>query len=532
MKNYFEQFLSEYFLIECVAGRFAGEPRKLYNRLSEIFLAGNDATELFALTENDIIEDIKTISDYKRFCRIRRYDEMLGMPDELDGELAEIITIKGSALERVSLFKFDSAETRTDSAVFSVIENRAAQGVVAAMRILGIAQCEGFYVERSIGAGLAYLEKAAQWNDIEGILAALYYDKNNRRKNIDRLSTVVSGTVYHGYIERAERHYGIKASSIVQESKLLQRAFATNTLKPEIYSSKHARFLFSRILTPRDKERTMFGAPEQVVSDIADLPLKLTALPVPLDKMSVRKLPIERKHECDRIVRCLGNIDLRERSEYRPLCICADSEYLRKLFARVLADAFAGAHIENIDVSALDAYDFEPTINNVFLRSCDEDNANVYFLSFAGNLPDGSVSEATAFLDSGKRKRFGLLRPGVVVNLGVVLPICFCDKANAKMLKQHCDIVNIAPIGADEKTAVIYDIVSVCKKLYGVNKITLEQDAETTLGTMSVDRIASVIDAAVRFNRQDRELAITAEIISECAGDGNDGAGYGFGGKK
>lgn len=530
MKDRDELLLSEYFFYRGVLGKLVKDERRMFDVLSEIFLIDRAEREaLYAATNNELIADVKTYADYLRLCRIQKYSLLMGYDGEIPPDAEEITAVKGEALRKAHDLKLDGAGL-TGSAVYRTVADSAACGVVPAMRVYGYILCEGIYAERDVDLGMSYINKAARWNSVEGILAALYFRPESRAQNIDRLHTVTDGTVYRALTELAQNKYGVKANGVIRESVLLNKAFALGKLKPELYAAPYARIIFSDVLTFRDKERTMFSGSEKTASDIADLPLKLSSDGVALDLSALSGMPIVRVKAEVRVRQGLANSDLLTRSAYRPLCVCADSEYVRAMYAKHIAAVFGKAHVEYIDISALDGYDLQPTGKNIFVRSCDEDAFNVYIMTFTGNIDGAVMQEAVGFLQSRRRKKFCLLDPGVIIDLSVVLPVCFCDKANAKELKKWCDVITIDPISAAEKPAVFNDMALNKQRLYGVRSVEIDDGGAARLAELSVDGAESVIDAVVRFNRGKAQTVITRALIDECAATGNEKNRYGFGG--
>lgn len=530
LNNQNELFLSEYFFCRCVLGKVVKDKYAMFDTLAEVFIIDPEQHDaLFALTENETVADVKTYGDYLRFCRIKKYTSLTGEQSDISADIDDVISIKGEALAKAHALKLDGTAL-TEAAVLRAVADSASLGIVSALRVLGYIQCEGILGERDLKSGIKNLEKAAMWNNVEGMLFALYYNPDSRRSYIAKLRTVAVGTVYRAFIAAAEQKYDCKAHASDPASTLLGKAFALGKLKPEQYAAQYARIIFSPMLTPRDKEHTMFSVNEQNISDIADLPLKLTGRDLAPDFGALTELPIARDKEVEHVRRCLENSDLLLHSSFRPLCVCADSEYMRKMYARHIRAAFRPAHVEYIDIAGLDEYDLQPTGKNIFVRSCDEDAFNVYFMSFTGNIAPGVMQEAIGFLQSRRRKKFCLLNPGVVIDLGAVLPVCFCDKANAKELKKYCDVVTLSPVAAGEKSALYSDMIKAKQKLYGVKSVTVDDSGAARLDGLSVDGAESVIDAVVRFNRNSAETVITSARIDECAGVRTEKNRYGFGG--
>ncbi|MDE6029052.1 MAG: hypothetical protein K2F90_01870 [Clostridiales bacterium] len=529
LTNQNELFMSEYFFTRSALGKLVKDPRQVFDVLAQTyFIPEAEVDRLYALAEDKLVADVGNYADYLQFCRIKKYVALVGGDGDVPDEIGDVIAVKGEALERAYDLKLDGTRL-TESAVFRAVTEGAAHGTVAAMRMLGFIQCEGIYTDRDLAAGVKNLNRAAQWNSVEAMLAALYYG-DDRQANINRLTTVADGTVYRAFPALAAAKYGVAASGVVKESKLLNKAFALGKLTPDTYSAQHARIILSDMLDPRDKERAMFSPNDQAISEVAELPLKLHSVEFALDRAAFDDMPFARQKELDRIALCLGNSDLLERSAFRPLCICADSEYLRKLYSHHIRVAFGPAHVEYVDVAGLDENDLQPTAKNIFVRSCDEDSYNVYFMSFVGNINDRVMQEAVEFLQSRRRKKFCLLSPGVVINLGKVLPVCFCDKANAKELKKYCDVVTVGAVTAAERRAAYADMVQSKQKLYGAKSVMLDEAAVVRLNELSVDSAESVIDAVIKYNRGNAETVITPALIDECAAVRTEKHRYGFGG--
>lgn len=526
-----EMCLTEYYTIRCTAGRLIRDDRALFAELCEIFMT-EDSDALYALANGEYVADIRTMRDYAQYCRTRAYYEMNGVDDGVSADTHEMIAIKGGALKKADELKIAAAAVTTDTAVFSRLNEFASLGVVQALVALGYLQCKGIGTAVNAELGCKNFARAAQWNSLPGILFALHFDADSRALNMNRLYTVAQGTIYADLVALAEKRYGVKAGKTVAESVLIMKGIASGVLKADVNAAQYARIIYSDIIDIKDKERTLFSPGEQAVSDTADLPLKLEYRHIECDPARVESLTVKRDEERSRIIRYAEGSDLRTKSAYRPLCISSDSEYLLTSHLRVLSRAFGDAHIERIDVAGLTEYDFEPSANNIFVRSCDEDKNNVYFLIFRGDIDERKMQAACAFLQSGKRKKFRLARPGVVLDLGAIMPVCFCDKANAKKLNDLCDVVTLAKVGDDERTAVINDITASAQKAYGVSEVVLDDGAKNKLNELGVDSIVHVVDRAVRCGRKgDEKLlldepAITESIRAEHANKTK----YGFGG--
>ena len=526
-----ELFLNTYFTFRGIAGKLAGDDEFLFRRLYEAFLLPEEGEpRLRALTERREVKEIESYSDFAQYCRLQKYAQLVGEDEPSDAELQDAIAVKGGALRTIVSLKLNEYAEATQSSICKIITDTANKGLIPSLCILGFLQCEGLFVRKDIRHGLENLDRAARWNSPEGILLALYYDGENREKNVNRLYTALDGTPYKDIVEAAQRAYKIKTVKRLHENKLLRKAFGAGILTPEVYVSQYSRFLFSDILLPKDKERTLYSAQKGTLSETADLPLKLAFREIGCDRAAFSQSPLKRDEEQTKIFEALSNSDLRACSSYRPLLVSVDSEYLMSLYLEFAEKIFTDARVEKIDVADLSEYDFELTKNHVFVRSCEEKRSNVYFLCFKGEISPRVMETVKGFLCSEKRKKFRLASPALVLDLSAILPVCFCDRANARILKNYCDVVTVSPVTEAEQQDIIEGILHEKEKLYGVSEVRLDPAVLKKLTRLSIDRAEAAIDRIVRLHRRKGEVVtITEELLTAEVKDGNDG-GYGFGG--
>ena len=132
-------------------------------------------------------------------------------------------------------------------------------------------------------------------------------------------------------------------------------------------------------------------------------------------------------------------------------------------------------------------------------------------------------------LQSSKRTKFHLNSPNVTLNLGAVLPVCFCDKRNAPLLKPYCDVITLTAVTSDELPSAIKDILINKEKLYGVGSIKFNADVTEVFCGYDIDTAEKLIDAAVRARREKGEdIILTRDILREYKSD-NERPRIGFG---
>ena len=528
-----ELFLRAYFLIEVIAGKLIADRAPLFDRLYSIFLLPvSGRAALYSLVQREAVREIETYGDYAQVCRIQKYAEMTGADTCIPRELVDVIAAKGGALREANQIGYEEYAESTEGAICKLLTESANMGIISSLCALGFLQCEGIFVGKNERQGVKNLDRAARWNSIDGILLSLHYGgEPARRLNLDRLYTVTRGTVYSEVFDAAAREYGGSEPTFIPENNMLKKAFGARILKPEIYSSQHGRFIFSELISLKDKEHALFSGHGEVISQTADLPLKLRLGELVFDGSALAELPLDRSGERERIRRHIAYADLRGETEFRPLCVAAQSEYMLKAYRSALEAAFPTANVELIDVGELYEYDFEPTKNNVFVRSCDEDRQNVYIIYIRGEVSDGVMSAVKNFLRSDKRRRFRLLQPSAVIDLSSILPICFCDETNARRLKTLCDVERLGRVSPAELPELIEYMIAAKARQYRIGNISVDGDARKLLESCSADRADGVIDSVVRGNRGAETLALTRETIeSAMRVDAGGKTGYGFGG--
>ena len=527
-----ELFLSEYFLIKAVLGRYLKDSKDLFFRMSKIFLIPqSEAEKLYILSENELAESILTEKDFLRHQRMLKFTRLNGLADESNPEWEEVVKIKGNAISLAFAHNLMPSAEASRNAVYSAITEAADSGIVSALRIQGILQCEGVYFDKNTAAGIKNLSKAADWNDSVSTLALLKYCPERREFNMARLRMQVQDTPFEKLYADAVETFGLRGGADVAEVKLLKKAFASAVLKREVFDPKYARILYSEILYIKDKENAIFSVNKEQLAVIGNLPLKLSFKRYAAQTMRLSNAPLNREGESETVNRALGNTDLRTVPAYRPLCLCCESRYVLDAYAREIANGSGGAHVELIDVEDVIDYDLEPTPNNIFVRSIDEDKDNAFLLFFSGDIPEKKIDAVKQFLQCAKRAKFHLNNPNVTLNLSAVLPICFCDKANAGILKKFCDVVQLEAVTANEIPHAIDDILSRKKLLYGVDGITLESGAVEFFSRCGIDAVEKLIDIALRAYRgAGAGITLTRDNITPFATELDNEYTIGFGG--
>lgn len=533
MFDYLEELmLRDFFVAETTVGELIPDKKALFGVFEKIYLL-NEArgAALYAMTQQAEVASVHSECTYYQHKRMKQYFALNGYEWRTDPVVDRMIDLKGDSIQ-AAMTNHIFRDTKTiKSAVCRDLTLAGDSGSILAMRMLGCLLLEGMAVEKNAARGLSLIRMTADWNDEEGLLMALYYDAGNREKYLPRLYEKLLGTGHANAFECVKAAYGDCAEHGRTTFSLLEKAFNQGILKRNCYEKPYARLIYSDILSTRDKEGILFSTNKEAVAETCALPLKLGTNRGKCDTAKFKKANAERNEEQTKILRALGNRNIRGLSGQRPLCMVSDSKFMLDWYAAKIALCFADAHVERMEMADLAEYDMEPTKNNAFVRNCDEDMFNVYFLFFRGDTSDRVCAAAQNFLQSNKREKFHLHHPCVTLNLSAVLPICFCDREHAKLLKPYCDLVSIAEPTKAEKRELIPDILRTKSELYEIDGLQLHDSACGKLLEYRIDDIDLFLESAIREYRTD-DLQLTEQLLQPYVKAlGRERGTYGFGGR-
>lgn len=528
IKAIIELFLSEYFLFKAVLGNNCDD-KKIFDFLSKVFMIPTHQSEqLFCLANDPTIREFNTKEEYQRRVRIRKYVSNIAESDNQNANLEEIAKIKGNAILHAEENEFLPSYYSTQNMILDSLTKFANSGRVQALKILGVMQCLGIIVDKNEDEGCKKLNKAAQWNDCFSNLCLAYFYQNQAKDYnfpLNRLRLILTGTPLEELYHIAKDNYGEYIETEATEVLVLNKAFKAGVLKADVIDAVNSRLIYSYILSEKDKEKALFSADKIFSSSVLDLPLRLKRAGRNYgSNMTLQQVAIKRKDETERIVSAFNNTILLKTEFYHPICICSDCRYLLQSYRdAIISDVTSRrvkTHCEVIDVANLRGYDVEPTANNVFLRSIDENCYNVIILDMQEDVDPMVFEQVKNFLQTAKRAKFHLCTPNVTLNLKNVLPVCFCNKRIAQKLKNYCDVIELSPINAQEFEVAIDDIISKKQQDYGDITIKLDGKAQEVFGNLDVDFANEVITFAIltkAFNQQ--SITLNSDVIKAFSRD-------------
>jgi len=539
MKDLHERFLNQYFLFSApiVKAMSFEQSKQAFLSLAKAYLIDDrSAKALWDIVQSDEVKQIEDEKDYLRYCRTQQYmREFLHMTADEDQPQSQVVAIKGSALSQAIDRRMMNPNEEGKEKIISNLVNRAGEGCISALKALGIMQIHGICVDKDESAGLKNLRRAARWNDVDGAMLYLYYNAADRQECFDSLLTALEMRYNSSLIGALKASYPQEAKGFCRNiiSCLIEKAFNASVLPRDEYSAPKARILYSEILPYQDKELAIYSMEDkQRRSPICDLPLKLNSKQcIEINAKAFDGFILDRRQEQGRILREAQNFDLRQKSNYTPLCLCADSAVLLQYYVSAIVSLAKNAKVEVIEVGDLGKNDVDATTNNIFVRKCDEDRPNVYIISFRGEIEPEAMDLALDFLRSSKRKDFRLTLPSVQIDLSSILPICVCDKANESALKKLCNVVSLASVNQEEKGLIIDDMLARKAQLYGIEEISIDKDVKMSIAKLSTDNISKALDKAILANRiKAGKLILDGAMLDGIINEFKTINKYGFGG--
>ena len=508
-----ETMLHTYFLAEAAVGRFCEDKRTLFEAFARIFLLdGAERKRLRELVQSEELAVLTSEQRYMQYRRLKQYHDLRQDGPEEDPAVGQLIDIKGSALALAEKCRLPLSVT-VQTVACENLRTAADRCWVHILVVRGILLREGIVLGKDETGGAQDIRKAADWNSVGGLFAALYYGLENGGRYRAALEDRLFRDGRSDVAKLVENVYGKAEREEGKDHFLLEKAFAQNsTVRRELYSKAYTRLIYSEAVDDKDKEAVVLSPNKELFMEASALPLKLSYLPATFCGEQLRSARPLAAEETAGLIARAENYDLRGIDGYRPLCLSSDSEYMTERYASAFRRAFPGANVCRIEVADLANYDLEPTKHNVFVRECAEDRFNVYLLFFRGEIREAALETVKNFLRTAKRRRFHLVHPGISIDLSPILPVCFCDGEAEARLEDVCDVVRVSPLTQEERLRLPVEIF--CEKIgaYGAENVAMAPAVPEKLADYTPDEMEKILDAAVREHRK-TVFELTEELV-------------------
>ena len=503
-----ELFLKEYFLLNYFVDS-KDDSNKIYKALKDMyFIDSKEAKRIDELINSNEVKALETEDDYKRYLRIKQYNEFLGK--EVQNTLVDdVVCIKGEFVKLANKYSFNLLKKVSNALIEQTLIAAATGGNIYALNVLGFFQLEGLIVNRNVVAGLNNLAKATRWGQINSALMYLKYDKN---ENIIKLfNSIVDNSLYSDIRDRIYKKYDIKSTELCKEYLLINKAIANHKLKGDYYDEVYDRFIFSDVISYKDKEKILLIEDKNIISDLCDLPLNLTSRAFNMNYDVFDNTSYKTK-ENDEIVGHLKRFNKAPNA----FGLLIESDYLIDKYIDKFKEGFIDTNVNVIEVNELREIDLNPNLNNVFIRDIDENKNNIYLLVLRGRIKENITSVSKLFVKESYRQRFFINQPAVSLNLSKIIPIIITDKENYDSVKDLADFVELGQINNKEKNQIIKEM----------SKDILKDNQTEKLSSLSLEKARVIINKISACEMDDVD-----KFIDDYLNDLPHNRVFGFGGR-
>lgn len=497
------------------------DPESPAEKLCEHFFCDDEpGSRLFVAKVSGMLQSLPGDMDLTEkaylWQRMDKYNKMVGKPVNIWENVAMALLSRAVAgLKEV--LETEPALKSTASLRGKLLEE-ANRGSVRALCAAGYMMCRGYMFPKDAEKGVAYLRRAAEWNDRRSLVLLLSCDAARRQEYLARLEFLCAGD--EETLKQIQNKCGKAERSAPPECAMLERLLGSKkSLRREVCSQAQARVISSSVIGVKDKERLLLACDEEAPQTGA-LPLALKGEAPRCNAAVLAECPALDEKARRAAAKALGD------AAGKPLCFSCDSPVQTEMISGAIEKAFASAHVQKIEAGMCEAFEFEPSANNVFVRDCDEDRANVFIVSIDSETNERIAAQVKDFLREGKRRSFRLLSPNVSLDLSSVFPVCFCDGESEELLHSVCEIVRVKPLCAEDKPAFI-------KALWeekSQNKVQLAPEVSAKLLEYGADDIAALIEKAAALSRGRKGQIRVRDLPWENHETG--ARKYGFGGMK
>jgi len=523
----FDPFLTQYYLLEAVCENFLSERERarLFRELAAVFCVDGDGEleEYYRLSHEDPYREIRNLPAYERFCRTVEFAQRSGQQVDFSDRDRIILAQKREAMEiKAELFR--QARNLTRETVTATLLNAATNGNVNAMTLVSFMEYHGVCFCKDRDNALRRIRHCARWNNLFGNLMGLAYDEDGQRY-IDILGTVLRNASQKRVFDHICRRKGWKNSFRRDPAaRLVEDAFGIGVIHRKAYDRTFAKVAFSQMISAEDKGKLLLTKQKDAVAMLSDIPFDAASDPVPaFDRNGMKKLPLIREAEVQKILRNLTVAETCPPQVYAPLMVVAHDDYVANMYADGMKRGFGEDRVVEVDAATLTERDFAGSGEHLLLRGLSETkNARTVFLiRNCEELSAAACDEMEKLLDYGFRKKFKLFQPPVSLDLSGLVFILLASSRTPQVtaLSRQCDTLWAERLREEERPRVVDSVFRTRARCFG-SKAKLETGCREYLAAYEPAKVQQIVDHVLRravFENLERvPLAVIKEACEEC----------------
>ncbi|MEG1964032.1 MAG: hypothetical protein RR123_04060 [Clostridia bacterium] len=500
-----ELFLIKFFEMDAIVGKVAINKRELFMSLASVYCIFNDnlLNKLYNEVTSEDIFEINTLNEYNRTMRVLDYNKRFDKKVFIDDTTLQILNCKGLALKQINRIQESCMAVSSVSHIWSILAEGIEKKEICMFNVAAFMQCEGFCVNRNIQNGLNLAWKCAKWNNIDGLLIMLKYDKNNTQKYLEMLNTIVQNemifdafnTVFDFYAEG-------KCIDKDENTNLMSGYFRQCESSKEIYNEAVARMIFSKVLLIQDKKNIIFSENQELIVQLNELPLNSVFAehpPAPIKELS-SILKLERKDEVEELEICLN--EQKNEIKAKPLLLICEDKFVLEEYESAFTKCYdKDIPIKKVSAKSLTNLDIAPSKNNFVIETLTKTKSlsAIFIIEDIEKLTENFVNDLTLLLQRESKFQYKLEELKITINLQNCVFILLANKENVdNKIKLLCHEISVGKLAETEKNLMVNSYIELSKEQYKCNKINFEDTAIIALCKLNSTQCENIINKMFR----------------------------------
>ncbi|MDR3216992.1 MAG: hypothetical protein LBT55_06215 [Clostridiaceae bacterium] len=539
------RILNVYFTAEGILKQFGADTESVFGELAAAYglTDKKDISALYALTKKHQIAVADTVVRFERTEKLLHQCGKSGIESGFTDTERWAFLCKGSGIRRAAEAKLLS-EHETDSAEsVRLMEDAARNGDITALTVLGFMLANGIGAARNLPQAVKTLTKGEEWGNLDCALLLLRYDKKNIKKHFTFVNVLLKCDLHEELYKSIHTAYpGIDNTEENRDAELVLKCFAAcvegkERYNKQIYNPQAARVAYSARLSRTDKQKVLFSANKEVLSSVNELPLDMNVNNknvepsyAPFDGMRLK-----RENEADRVWTKVCGYGAAARPGFRPLLLVCRDRFILDMYRDAVAEAFAGAVVENIDAGGLTEKNVEPNRDNVVVqRVIESKNATVFVFDVTDKLSTNVVDGLVNMLSNEYMRKFKIHDLGITFDFSDMLIVLTAEEMPGAQLVNACDAVRLGSARDEEKGIILEEALNEWRIKYGED-ILLTDEMKRIVCDSNASDIQDVV-ADIACHAKAKRLSGKADGVTEVAVKAivnrfaDNGAPFGFGG--
>ncbi len=491
--------LTKYFGLRSLVGEEYIHRRALFDKLSAIYhITKAKSDNLFQLTEREEISSITRYEDYSVTVRALDYRERFGLPVILTEDIIFALKCKGQGLRATHEFIKDCGKSPTAPKIKTCVLSQKHFNNINVAFFVAFLYYEGIIFSKDKDKAKKYAEKCMRWNNIDGLLLLLYYEKQTDSSDyLSVLYTIVRHMDAQEEFSGIFSHYKQRKISCCQDALLIANYLDCNMEAADTFDSVVSKIAMATFISLGDRTRLLESGDRFALGQVSDIALSKEAM-IMKEVAHLREyVSSERENEANQIEICLRKQGAEQIKV--PMLVCRDNIALR--FYATALRKFYGENTVYIDSSTCTGGCFAPTKGNLIIKNLISHNTcNAAFI-FGGvsEIGESDVEELSILLSPINRGAYSLQDANIMLDLSGCAFILLADSEEIPTaLERVCQKIIISPATKEEAEGYVEAVILENKTLYDCPNLMFRHEAISCLAKYDVTHINTLVGAICR----------------------------------